>query len=332
MSEILLYKAQQCIEKLNDAHENVSNEIRNLDQNAEQTSENVNRAFQQIIDIINKRKEDLLCHANKMREEKRQILQEQLNEISNERNKVQSECNDLQYQVDVRNITKKIADLTTKIEMVSGLNEPKENCFIRFEHLPESMNSLNKVIDEFGNIRSSKTFPSLCEVSVEKCAANLRSVAKIVTYDYTGALNHYGGDPVSADLTHVQTDHQIQTNIVDKRDGTYDANFVPPLSGQYRLKVQIFGRPIRTYPLVFDAAAHINPICVYGSRGSDEFQFVQPVSLAISPTQHIYVLDNGNSRIKVLSQNDCRNSPFDFVKHITLDKLKYGANTGKFLF
>ena len=330
MSEILLYKAQQCIEKLNDAHENVSNEIRKLDQNAEQTNEDVNRAFQQIIqDIVNRRKEELLCHANKMREEKRQVLEEQLNEISNERNKVQSECNNLQYQVDVRNITKKIADLTSKIEMVTALHEPKENCFIRYEDLPESsMDSIRKVIDEFGNIKSSKTFPSLCEASVEKCAANLRSVAKIVTYDYTGALNHYGGDPVSADLTHVQTDHQIQTNIVDKRDGTYDANFVPPFAGLYRLNVCIFGRPIRTYPIQFEAAAHINPICVYGSRGSKQHEFVQPVSLAISQSQHIYVLDTGNNRIKVLSQNDCSNSPFNFVQHITLDKLKNGASTG----
>lgn len=57
------------------------------------------------------------------------------------------------------------------------------------------MDSIRKVVDEFGNIRSSKTFPSLCEVTVEKCAANLRSVAKIVTYDYTGSVNKYGGDP-----------------------------------------------------------------------------------------------------------------------------------------
>lgn len=329
MSEILLYKAQQCIEKLNDAHDNVSNEIRKLDLNAEQTSEDVNKAFQAIIDMVNRRKEELLCHSNKMREEKRQVLQDQLNEISNERNKVQSECNNLQYQVDVRNITKKIADLTSKIEMVTGMHEPKENCFIRYEHLPESsMDCVQKVVDEFGHIRSSKTFPSLCEVNVEKCAANLRSVAKIVTYDYTGALNHYGGDPVTAELVHVNTDHQIATNIVDRRDGSYDAKFIPPFSGQYRLLVSVFGRPIRTYPLEFEAAAHINPVCVYGSRGSDQHEFVQPVSLAISPSEHIYVLDTGNNRIKVLSQNDCSNSPFNFVKHITLQSLKSGASTG----
>ena len=329
MSEILLYKAQQCIEKLNDAHENVSNEIRKLDQNAEQTSEDVNKAFQQIIEMVNRRKEELLSHANKMRDEKRQVLQDQLNEIANERNKVQSECNNLQYQVDVRNITKKIADLTSKIEMVTGMHEPKENCFIRYEHLPESsMAAVQKVVDEFGHIRSSKTFPSLCEVNVEKCAANLRSVARIVTYDYTGALNHYGGDPVTAELVHVNTDHQIPTNIVDKRDGSYDAKFIPPFSGQYRLLVSVFGRPIRTYPLEFEAAAHINPVCVYGSRGSDQHEFVQPVSLAISQSQHIYVLDTGNNRIKVLSQNDCSNSPFTFVKHITLQTLKNGASTG----
>lgn len=139
-------------------------------------------------------------------------------------------------------------------------------------------------------------------VTVEKCAANLRSIAKIVTYDYTGSLNKYGGDPVSAELLHVPTESQIQTNILDNRNGTYYCNFVPSFSGKYHLSVCIFGRPIRTYPLEFEAAQHINPICIYGSRGTDQHEFVQPVSLAISKNQTIYVLDTGNNRIKVFSK------------------------------
>lgn len=74
---------------------------------------------------------------------------------------------------------------------------------------------------------------------------------------------------------HVPTENQIQTNILDKRDGTYDCKFVPLFAGKYHLSVCIFGRPIRTYPLEFEASAHVNPICVYGCRGSEGmFNFI----------------------------------------------------------
>lgn len=46
------------------------------------------------------------------------FVQEQLELIEGERKKVQDECEGLQYQVEVRNITKKIAHLNTKIDSV----------------------------------------------------------------------------------------------------------------------------------------------------------------------------------------------------------------------
>ena len=39
-----------------------------------------------------------------------------------------------QYQIEVRNITKKISDLNEKLDMSTTLSEPRENAFIRFEY------------------------------------------------------------------------------------------------------------------------------------------------------------------------------------------------------
>lgn len=39
-------------------------------------------------------------------------------------------------------------------------------------------------------------------------------------------------------------------------------------------------------------------------------------------------MDTGNNRIKVLSQNDCSNSPFNFIQHLSILNLKNGASTG----
>jgi len=329
MSEILLYKAHQCVGKLNDAHENVQTEMRKLEQNSDHAFEDINRTFQEIINVVDRRRQELLGYAKKMREDKRSILQDQLTLIENERAKVEDECNGLQYQLEVNNITKKISDLSEKIDSVSSLLEPRENCFIRYEHLHNTaVEEIQRSVNEFGSIRTSKTFPSLCTVSVGKCSAHLRTFAQIQAYDYNGMKQRFGGDPVTAELKHTEDKTNVAVRIVDNRDGTYEAQFVPPKGGKYHLKISIFGRPVKDYPNVFDASDHINPLCIYGCRGNDTHQLIQPVGLTVDSNGRAYILDTGNGRIKVLSQNDCSNSPFEFVTHLKGDALENKSATG----
>lgn len=318
MSEILMYKAHQCIAKYNEAHENVTTEIHKLDQNAEQAFEDINRTFQEIINLVERRRQDVLSIAKKMKQDKVNILENQLRLIEGEKAKIEAECDDYSHQVDLRNITKKIEELNEKIDSINGLLEPRENCFIRYEHLHNSaVNSIQTAVNSFGTVRSSKTFPPLCEANIGKCVAKLRTSANIITYDYAGSRQRFGGDPVTAELRCLTDESNVPVKIVDKNDGTYEAQFIAPKGGKYCLLVSIFGRPIKTYPLEFEATLQINPICIYGSRGNEQHAFLQPVAIAISETNdQIYVLDTGNCRVKILSQNDCNNSPFTCVSHI----------------
>ncbi|CAG2112245.1 unnamed protein product [Medioppia subpectinata] len=330
LSEILLYKAHQTIQKLNEAADNVLNEMRKLDQNSEHAFEDINRTFQEIINVVDRRRQELLSYAKKIREDKRNVLTEQLNIIETEKAKVETECCGLEYQVEVRNISKKISDLNQKLDSVNTLHEPRENCFIRYEHLHNTaVNDIQECVNNFGTIRTSKTFPSLCTATVSKCSANLHSIAHIIAYDYNGMRQKFGGDPVSAELKHIADGSSVSTRIVDNRDGTYEVHFTPQKHGVYSLKIAIFGRPIKDFPLELMASEHINPLCIYGCRGSDLHQFIQPVGLAIGQNDgQVYVLDTGNGRIKILLQNNCNNSPFSFVKHIEGHGLDNRAGTG----
>lgn len=330
MSEILLYKAHQCISKLNEAADNVLTEMRKLDQNADHAFEDINRTFQEIINVVDRRRQELLSYAKKMREDKRSVLREQLDIIETEKAKVETECCGLQYQVEVRNISKKINDLNEKIDAVNNLLDPRENCFIRYEHLHNSaVNDIQVSVNNFGSIRTSKTFPALCTAKMSKCSAHLRSIAFITAYDYNGLRQKFGGDPVSAEIKHIDDGTNVSAKIIDNRDGTYEAHFTPPKSGKYHLRISIFGRPIKDFPLEFEATQHINPLCIYGCRGPDQHQFVQPVGLAINQNNgHVFVLDTGNGRIKVLSQDSSsNNSPFKFIKHIEGHGLENRAGT-----
>lgn len=73
MSEILLYKGQQCIGKLNESAQNVLNEMAKLDQNSELAFEDINRTFQEIINVVDQRRQELLNNAKKIREDKRLV-------------------------------------------------------------------------------------------------------------------------------------------------------------------------------------------------------------------------------------------------------------------
>ena len=329
MSEILVYKGHQCIAKLDEAHDNVHNEMRKLDQNAEHAFEDINRTFQEIINVVDRRRLEQLSLAKKLREDKRSVLEDQLRLIASEKEKVEREINSLQYHVEVKNITKKINDLGEKMDSVSSLLDPRENCFIRYEYEQNDVDRIHTCVNDFGAIRTSKTFPSLCLASVGKCSAHLRAIVAINAVDYNGQRQVFGGDPVSADLKHDQDGTNVPVTITDNRNGSYEAQFVPPKAGTYTLKITIFGRPIKTYPLLFEATDHINPLCIYGSRGDDTHQFNQPVGLTVNPTNgYVYVLDTGNGRIKVLSQNNTNNSNFSFVSHITGKSLENRSATG----
>jgi len=92
-------------------------------------------------------------------------------------------------------------------------------------------------------------------------------------------------------------DYQIE----DVEDGTYRIKFRSPTAGRYMLKLSVFERPIKDCPLFFDVTEHNNPTAVYGSRGSGKDEFLQPVAVAFDESDGgtVYVVDTGNSRIKV---------------------------------
>lgn len=124
------------------------------------------------------------------------------------------------------------------------------------------------------------------------------------TVDYHGHPRNAGGDPISAELTLAnESNPYSQTSLVeceikDLENGTYHVLFRPPQASRYVLKLSVFERPIKDYPLFFDVTEHNDPITVYGSRGHGKDEFHQPVAIAIDDNNVVYVVDTGNSRIK----------------------------------
>ena len=173
-----------------------------LDHNADSAFEKVNAEFQSAIEAIEAKRQEVLSEVKRKKDDKKKVLDDQLGIIKAEKTKVDSDVKAMQNQVEVRNITKKISDLNCKLDTVSTLSEPRENSYI--EYLVEDSENqlfnqkLGQLVTSIGQIKTSKTFPSLCRVTMDTAIANLELVARLTTINYEGEVQSLGGDPVSA--------------------------------------------------------------------------------------------------------------------------------------
>lgn len=251
------------------------------------------------------------------------FLQDQMSIIEAERRRVKEECEGLQYQVEVRNITKKIAHLNAKIDSVSTLTEPRENAYLRFAVREyEALDRVQASMQTYGRVVTSKTFPSLCFARAQKTVTHLASEVVVTAVDYNGEAQAEGGDPIEAAVTRDEDGEAVPSRVVDHEDGSYSVVFTPVHAGAHRVSVSVFGRPIKENPLCVEVLDEHNPDIVYGSKGAGKDQFSQPVGVAIDEAGFIYVADTGNSRIKVVSPL------LKETKHIVGDALEGRSVTG----
>lgn len=81
---------------------------------------------------------------------------------------MEKECEGLQYQVEVRNITQRISSLSTKLDSVSALREPRENAFLSCDLASEAtLQRLDAVLASVGRVRTTTTFPSLSTIQIK---------------------------------------------------------------------------------------------------------------------------------------------------------------------
>ena len=103
---------------------------------------------------------------------------------------VERECEGLQYQVEVRNITQRIGSLSEKLDAAGPLGEPRENAFLTcdFSH-NDSFVTLETALSKLGRVRTSTTFPSLCTATMSGAAvAHLETTALLHTVSFTSYI------------------------------------------------------------------------------------------------------------------------------------------------
>lgn len=188
---------------------------------------------------------------------------------------MEQECQNLQCQLDVRSITRRIGDFNEKLDSSLTLLEPRENAFLRYDADPTgtATECVRKSVDEYGSLSVSKTFPPLCTAKPWSTPAvvHLTNSVLLTTVDYDGQYRTTGGDPVQAVVFGPEPECiELEVGVKDRQDGTYLLTYVPETPGKHRMDVRIFNRLVKSSPLTLDVGCHNNPLWQYSGLGGGE--------------------------------------------------------------
>ncbi|VDO81711.1 unnamed protein product [Soboliphyme baturini] len=234
--------------------------------------------------------------------------------IRSEKDKIENDCSHIQNQPNIRHITRRINDLNEKLDSSLNLLEPRENSYIVYERgsSKTAIQNAIKSVSSFGSLLVSKTFPSLCVAEVQQLMINTKSNVLLTAVDYDGHYRVTGGDPVEAVLNYYgdnDTSKMVPVTVKDNTNGSYSVTFTPSYPGRYCLQISIFKRPIKNSPLCLEVSPHINPVWQYSrstsssSEDSKTCSLLQPVRVNVDSAGHIYILDTGHNRVKVLTHD-----------------------------
>ena len=152
------------------AEDNVASELDRLELSKAEAIRSVEDSYISLEKCLRKAKEDALQAVSDLANRKSQKLIEQLDLIKNEKNLVERDVKGIncsispnhssiclfnlvnssiflytgmQYQIEVRSLSDRIATLQDKLEAVSALAEPRENSFLVYE--PQSSENLRYI-------------------------------------------------------------------------------------------------------------------------------------------------------------------------------------------
>ena len=339
MTEIFLFKSNQCINSFNLALGSVQREIETLNSTVDGVAEMVDYSLNELKSLIDKRREHLYSDLFRIKESKTKVLKEQMQLIANEKQKVEMECKAYQQSnIQSKLLGTQIHNLNEKLDCLRSLFEPRENSFINYEYkFNDVIQEIETSVKHFGRFKVSSTYPPLCNAKIvdnkqlvsqtTNYSANLSIYFQIQTVDYYGHKRTEGGDPVSILITDPFGRQQSLVSphqITDLQNGSYMCKFIPNIVGKYRIDVSIFLRPINQMPILLNVTENIDSLWSFGganssdnlfskgivsSKGTSDKDFNMPISVRCID-ELIYVLDSGNNRIKLLNRNG------QFIKHI----------------
>uniref|UniRef100_A0A9J2QAW5 B box-type domain-containing protein n=1 Tax=Ascaris lumbricoides TaxID=6252 RepID=A0A9J2QAW5_ASCLU len=173
MSEIVVFKVKQCVASLNTAAANVECETVQLDRNVDKIVDELNASFQEVSQLVENRRRELLESVRLMRDQKRKVLRDQMEVIDAHRKRqhilffffalltflfsLMLERELENCQLDVRQMGARTKRVMAATEEALALTEPRENAFLKLHTQPKKLlQGYSPLLPQLGVPRSAK--------------------------------------------------------------------------------------------------------------------------------------------------------------------------------
>ncbi|XP_019620499.1 PREDICTED: tripartite motif-containing protein 2-like [Branchiostoma belcheri] len=281
----------------------VETEISELPTSADAAIKEATEYFDQLMALLQDRKEEVVEEIGLRRQEVGKCLEEQKEEMEFELAGLTSAsefCKQaLEHGSDVHVIEvegqarQRVEELlTTPADLTA---RPSLVVFSEGTAVAEFRDAVAKA----GRVQASvRVDASKCSVEVKPAVVKCTNVSLLTIKDKNGQLFSVPKDDVTATLTH-PWGLPVPTQVQEKGRGLWEISYTPELTRNHGLDVKVKGQSVAGSPYDVRVQSSHTPVLTIGREGSGEGELSAPVDVAVDKDGNIAVLENGNKRVQV---------------------------------
>ncbi|CAH1779255.1 unnamed protein product [Owenia fusiformis] len=275
--------------------------------------ENIENAFEALIDIIHRRKSEVLkeldaeikvqngsieTNVQAVKEMKQQlkIIDDYFSEIGNKDLPIFETGNEEGYIEQVA-LVEKYKDRAVYKDMKNS---------VTFD-IGDQLSEFSSVVKTIGILKVDAILPATVAVDI-KPATTALATSVIVNVKSRGG-NGLNGYKISARIVDPSND-VLDVNVTDEGDGTYGVSYIPQISGKHTVGV-LLGKNILSNTNEEFTVQSNDPVLKFGKHGSDTGQLNKPISIVTGKDDAIYVADTFNRAVRVFDKDGAYTAQID---------------------
>ncbi|XP_019620501.1 PREDICTED: tripartite motif-containing protein 2-like [Branchiostoma belcheri] len=299
----LLEKVEPREKVVRAALSDVETEISELPTSADAAIKEATEYFDQLMALLQDRKEEVVAEIGLRRQEVGKYLEEQKEEMEFELAGLTSAsefCKQaLEHGSDVHVIEvegqarQRVEELlTTPTDLAA---RPSVVVFSEGTAVAEFRDAVAKAgcVQVTGKVDASK-----CSLEVKPAVVKCTNVSLLAIKDKNGQLCSVPKDDVTTTLTD-PFGQTVPTQLQEKGKGLWEISYTPEVSDNHRLDVRVKGQSVAGSPYDVRVQSSHTPVLTIGREGSGEGQLSYPIDVAVDKDGNIAVLENGNKRVQI---------------------------------
>lgn len=275
-------------------------------------AERVDKCFEQLFEILRKRKQELLDEAEKQVQQKLQGLGTQEKNLQTVAAKVQRLVKFVERNLEIVSDEELLSanqQLLSQVEEERKRHEKLELKPVELANLAVSISCAEKISNVCRQNAKVYLFPGQREDEVFMAEIHKETTQYVIDHSDP---NHTLTRPVQAKLRSLVDGSTVKTDVAKTGKGLYEVTYCPRVRGRHELTVEIDGHPIPGTP--FPTFVKIPP-----SQLGEPVMVIEglrhPFAAIFDACQQLLVSESGGHKVRVFKREGRKMEARDFAEH-----------------